>query len=148
MKQLFTIGSSKKTAEKFFTLLSDNDVKCVLDVRLYNSYQLAGFSKYPDIKYFLKKIADIDYISDNMFAPSEDLLTAYREKRINWDDYIERFKQIMEMRGIIDYIETKYKDLNGCCLLCSEDKPDKCHRRLLAEMICENFSEYKLKHLY
>ena len=148
MKQLFTIGSTKKTAEKFFTLLIDNDVRCVLDVRLYNSYQLAGFSKYPDIKYFLKKIANIEYLSDSMFAPSEELLTAYREKRINWDDYTERFTQIMELRGIIDYIENKYGDLNGYCLLCSEDKPDKCHRRLLAEMICEHFGGYELKHLY
>ena len=148
MKQLFTIGSTKKTAEKFFTLLIDNDVRCVLDVRLYNSYQLAGFSKYPDIKYFLKKIANIEYLNDSMFAPSEELLTAYREKRINWDDYTERFTQIMELRGIIDYIETKYEDLNGYCLLCSEDKPDKCHRRLLAEMICEHFGGYELKHLY
>ena len=148
MKQLFTIGSSKKTAERFFDLLSENNVRCVLDVRLYNNYQLAGFSKYPDIKYFLKKIADIEYISDSMFAPSADLLTAYREKRINWDDYTERFTQIMEMRGIIDYIEGKYTDLDGYCLLCSEDKPDKCHRRLLGEMICESFGEYEMKHLY
>lgn len=147
MKQLFTIGSSKKTAEKFFELLSENNIRCVLDVRLYNNYQLAGFSKYPDIKYFLKKIADIEYISDSMFAPSADLLSAYREKKIRWEDYTERFNQIMEMRGIIDYIETKYEDLNDYCLLCSEDKPDKCHRRLLAEMICESFGGYELKHL-
>ena len=147
MKQLFTIGSSKKTAEKFFALLIDNDVKCVIDVRLYNTYQLAGFSKYPDIKYFLKKIANIEYISDSMFAPSADLLSAYREKKISWEDYIERFTQIMEMRGIIDYIGTKYEDLDGYCLLCSENKPDKCHRRLLADMICEHFGEYDLKHL-
>ena len=148
MKHLFTIGSSKKTAERFFDLLSENNIHCVLDVRLYNNYQLAGFSKYPDIKYFLKKIVDIEYISDSMFAPSEDLLTAYRNKQINWDEYTERFIQIMEMRGIVDYIEKRYPDLDSYCLLCSEDKPDKCHRRLLAEMICEHFGEYELKHLY
>lgn len=147
MKQLFTIGTSKKTAERFFALLEDNNVRCVLDVRLFNAYQLAGFSKYPDIKYFLKKIANIDYIDDNMFAPSEDLLNAYRNKKINWDDYTERFTQIMELRGITDYIESKYPDLDRYCLLCNEDKPDKCHRRLLAEMICNNFGEYELTHL-
>ena len=147
MKQLFTIGTSKKTAERFFALLEDNNVRCVLDVRLYNTYQLAGFSKYPDIKYFLKKIANINYINDNMFAPSEDLLTAYRNKQINWDDYTERFTQIMELRGITDYIESKYPDLDRYCLLCSEDKPDKCHRRLLAELIRDNFGDYEIKHL-
>ena len=148
MKQIFTIGSSKKTAEKFFTMLTEHNVRCVIDVRLYNSYQLAGFSKYPDIKYFLKTIANIDYISDSMFAPSSWLLTAYRNKEINWDEYTVNFTQIMELRGIIDYIATKYPDLDGHCLLCSEDKPDKCHRRLLAEMICDTFGEYELHHLF
>ena len=128
-------------------MLSENHVRCVLDTRLYNSYQLAGFSKYPDIKYFLKTIANIEYVSDSMFAPSENLLNAYRNKQINWDEYTERFTQIIEMRGFIDYIEKKYDNLDGYCLLCSEQKPDKCHRRLLAEAICEKFSEYELKHL-
>ena len=147
MKQLFTIGTTRKTAEKFFTLLTDNNVKCVLDVRRYNSSQLAGFSKYPDIKYFLKKISGIDYDKDRIFAPSEDLFNAYRNKHIDWDEYTERFKQVIERQGFIDYITYMYPDLDRYCLLCSEDKPDKCHRRLLAELIRDNFGDYEIKHL-
>ena len=146
MKQLFTIGSSKKTAEKFFTLLEDNNIRCILDVRLKRKSQLIGFCKYPDIKFLLKRVSNIDYIYDDIFAPSEKLFEAYKKKQISWEEYAKIFLE--ENSKLKVYIETYYPDLDKCCLLCSEDKPDKCHRRLLAEMICEHFGEYELKHLY
>ena len=82
-----------------------------------------------------------------MMAPSENLLKAYRDKKINWEEYEEIFNQVMNQRGIVDYIEIKYPDLDKHCLMCNEDKPDKCHRRLLAELISDNFDDFEIIHL-
>ncbi|MEG0566355.1 MAG: DUF488 family protein, partial [Hungatella sp.] len=69
MDKIYTIGFTKKSAEKFFDLLIRNNISIVLDIRLNNTSQLAGFSKFPDIKFFLEKIGGIDYLSDIRFAP-------------------------------------------------------------------------------
>ena len=79
MKTLYTIGFTKKTAEEFFYLLEKNRVATVIDVRLNNTSQLAAFSKFPDIKFFLRKIINTDYIHDLNFAPSENILNRYKK---------------------------------------------------------------------
>ena len=148
MKQLFTIGTAKKSAENFFKFLEYNEVKFVIDVRLNNTSQLCGFSKYPDIKFFLNKISNIEYVVDNQLAPTQDLLMTYKNKNIDWEKYVEEFNKLMKKRDIIRYIKTMYEDLDKYCLLCSEQKPDHCHRRLLAELIRDNFEDYQIVHLF
>lgn len=134
MEKIFTIGFTKKTAQVFFELLKNNRVNMVVDVRLNNTSQLAGFSKYPDIKYFLKQICGIDYISDVKFAPTEQILKDYKAKKISWEDYVLQFDELMDIRKINEYIEVKYSNVpyDNICLLCSEEKPTNCHRSLVA----------------
>ena len=148
MKQIFTIGTSKKRAENFFKFLEYNEVNSIIDVRLNNTSQICGFSKYPDIKFFLNRISNIEYVNDNLLAPTQDLLTAYKNKIIDWSEYVEEFHKLMEERDIVRYIKVIYPNLDKYCLLCSENKPDHCHRRLLAELIRDNFEDYEIVHLF
>lgn len=134
MNTIFTIGFTKKTAQVFFELLKNNKVNTVLDVRLNNTSQLAGFSKYPDIEFFLNEICNINYISDAKFAPTEQILKDYKKKKISWDNYVLEFNKVMDSRKIDEYIEIKYKNYayDNICLLCSEEKHINCHRSLVA----------------
>lgn len=89
-----------------------------------NTSQLAGFSKYPDIEFFLNEICDISYIIDTKFAPTEQILKDYKKKKISWDSYVLEFNKVMDLRKIDRYIKIKYKDYpyDNICLLCSEEK--------------------------
>ena len=147
MNKIFTIGFTKKSAERFFTLLEDNNIWCVIDVRFNNMRQLAGFTKYPDIKYFLNRIANIDYVHDKNLAPSPEILTAYRNKQIDWAGYVDAFNKLMKSRNIINYVTEHYGSFADCCLMCSEEKPDFCHRRILAELLSEQVEELEIIHL-
>ena len=145
---IYTIGFTKKTAEKFFGLISENNIEVLIDVRLNNTSQLAGFAKYPDIEYFSKSFLKIDYIHDITFAPTEELLKNYKSQNINWNEYEETFHQTMTKRKIKDYIKLNYKDFkdHNICLLCSEETADCCHRRLIAEYFSAVFKK-EIKHI-
>ena len=140
MNKIFTIGFTKKTAEEFFSLLEKNSVTEIIDVRLNNTSQLAGFSKFPDIKFFLQKIANINYRHEKIFAPTEDILNNYKKKIIDWADYEKEFEKIMIERNISDYILKNYFYADKICLLCSEVEAKNCHRRLVAEKFSEVFN--------
>lgn len=132
--KIFTIGFTQKTAEQFFQLLVLNQVDILLDIRLNNKSQLAGFAKYPDLRFFLNKIARIVYIHDPMLAPTEQLLKSYRGKEITWEQYETEFETIMKDRKIDQFIQENYMSYtnHNICLLCSEPTVDQCHRRLIA----------------
>ncbi len=138
---IYTIGFTKSSAEHFFSRLIKSNIEVVLDVRMNNTSQLAGFSKYPDIEYFLKSIANIQYMNDINFAPTESILKDYKNKDISWDDYEKRFAVLMDERNIEEYIKKNYDIAlkKNVCLLCSEDKANKCHRRLIAEYFNKAF---------
>lgn len=147
MKKVFTIGFTKKTAEEFFSLLENHEVRKIIDVRLYNSSQLLGFSKYPDIKFFTERILGIDYVQDLKFAPTERILDSYKKKYIDWRGYEEAFAALMAKRNIDDYIKKNYADETNFCLLCTEQSPLTCHRRLVAEKIAEILGDVEIFHL-
>ncbi len=147
MDNLFTIGFTKKTAKEFFEILKQNGVETLLDIRLNNTSQLAGFSKYPDIKYFLGQICNIKYIHDVLFAPLEETLDSYKKKKITWQGYVNQFNETMNNRQINDYINLKYLEKKNLCLLCSEEKADKCHRSLVAEHFTSLKKDFKIIHL-
>jgi uncharacterized protein (DUF488 family) len=137
--KLFTIGFTKKSAKEFFDLLKSNNIKKIIDIRLNNSSQLAGFTKGNDLKYFLEVICNIDYEHDMSLAPTQEILDGYKKKKINWDQYEQLFKNLLITRNSIDTINCKNKnDYDNLCLLCSELSPKNCHRRLVAEYIKEN----------
>lgn len=147
MKKIFTIGSTRKTAEEFFRLLEDNGVEKIVDVRLNNASQLLAFAKYPDIEFFLRRIAGIEYFQDIYFTPTERMLDSYKKKFITWKQYEEAFAALMASRDIDDYIRKNYAGEENYCLLCTEPTPENCHRRLVAEKIKEVFGDVEIVHL-
>lgn len=142
---LYTIGFSQKSARQFFGLLMDNGVKRLIDIRLNNKSQLAGFTKMPDLEYFLKEIADIGYIYLPEFAPTKTILTDYKSKKIKWQEYEERYIGLLNQRQPLAKLDASI--FNNSCLLCSEPAAKHCHRRLAAEYITMAVTGLKIVHL-
>ncbi|NJD68019.1 MAG: DUF488 domain-containing protein [candidate division NC10 bacterium] len=143
--RLFTIGFTKKTARRFFELLRAAGAKRIVDVRLNKVSQLAGFAKKDDLAYFLKEICGMDYVHLPELAPTQEMLDAYKKQRGDWKTYEARFLELMTQRRIEDSVP---KDVvaDGC-LLCSEDKPHHCHRRLVAEYLKQHWGDVDVAHL-
>ncbi|GKX66881.1 DUF488 family protein [Inconstantimicrobium mannanitabidum] len=138
MIKVYTIGFTKKTAEEFFNLLELNNIKVVLDVRLNNVSQLAGFTKGNDLKYFLYKILTVEYLHNTQFSPTKEILMDYKNKVITWGEYEKEFNMLLRKRKLETYIREYLIDkLDSICILCSESEPTFCHRRLVAEYIKE-----------
>ena len=132
---IYTIGFTQKSAEQFFELIKKNRIELLVDVRLNNKSQLAGFSKGTDLAYFLKEICATKYIHCDEFAPTKELLSNYQKGSVSWNEYVEVFDTIMEKRGVYKKFLSRFKDYKKVCLLCSEPTAEKCHRRLVAEKI-------------
>ena len=145
MIKLFTIGFTEKSAETFFDLLKKGGVKKILDTRLNNVSQLAAFAKGRDLKYFAKEIANIEYEHRIDLAPTKELLSDYRNKKVTWEEYQKIYIKTLDDRNILKKID--FNKLDGSCLLCSEHKPDMCHRRLLAEYFRKANKEIEIIHL-
>ena len=143
--KIFTIGFTKKSAESFFTKLQRAGVKRLVDVRLNNVSQLAGFAKQNDLRYFTKAICNIDYVHLPDLAPTKDILNTYKKNKGDWKVYEHNFLELMKIRRIEDKVPREL--LDGGCLLCSEDEPHHCHRRLVAEYIKEKWGEVEIEHL-
>ena len=144
--RLYTIGFTKKNAREFFTLLKKNKVKQIIDIRLNNTSQLAGFSKGEDLKFFLNEFCNIKYTHDTSLAPDKNILDNYKKKKIDWKQYELLFNDLLNKRNIKNDLDAKYnKDLDGSCLLCSEATVDKCHRRLTAEHIKQIYPELNIE---
>lgn len=144
---IFTIGFAQKSAEKFFQILKENNVECLIDVRLNNVSQLAGFTKSKDLQYFLKTIVDADYIHNIKYAPTKDILDDYKKNKISWLEYEIKYRKLIESRKIEQIFQNDIKNYNNVCLLCSEPLPQNCHRRLLAEYLKKQFNKVEVKHL-
>jgi len=144
---VFTIGFTKKNAEKFFDFIKNSNTSTLIDVRLNNLSQLSGFAKRDDLKYFLRELCDVDYIHVPDFAPTKEILNAYKKGEISWEKYEDGFLNLMAKRNIERLVSSI--DIKDGCLLCSEHEPHFCHRRLVMEYLNENTDfEYKVKHLY
>jgi uncharacterized protein (DUF488 family) len=142
---LFTIGFTQKPAEEFFNRLQRAGVKRVIDIRLNNVSQLAGFAKRDDLRYFLKAIGGIDYIHMPELAPTQEIMDNFKKKKGDWSAYEKAFQSLLRQRKPE---ETLLRDLfDNACLLCSEDKPDHCHRRLVAEHLAKTWGGVKIVHL-
>ena len=142
----FTIGFTKKGANKFFTLIKDNNISHIIDVRLNNVSQLAGFAKRDDLKYFLSELCNADYVHLRELAPTKEILNDYKKKIISWEVYEDKFINLMAKRNIERLIDKSLLD-NGC-FLCSEHKPHYCHRRLVINYLNNYFNKtIKVVHL-
>ena len=143
--KIFTIGFTKKSAEEFLTLLQNAGVRRIIDIRLNNTSQLAGFAKAQDLKYFLHAIAEIDYVHIPDFAPTQDILDDFKKKKGSWVEYESKFKDLMENRRIAETAASVLREND--CLLCSEHTPEHCHRLLVAEYLQEQLGNIEVIHL-
>ena len=140
--KIYTIGFTKKNAEQFFSLLEKAKLTTLLDIRLNNVSQLAGYTKKDDLCFFLKRILNVKYIHSIKLAPTKQILDDYKNSKISWDKYEIEYYKLLEERNVKKLFST-IVDLNKetICLLCSEEKANHCHRRLLAEYLKNNLSQ-------
>ena len=143
--KIFTIGFTKKSAEQFFNKLKQPDLFLLVDARLNNVSQLAGFTKKDDLKFFVREICQIDYIHLPELAPTQEILDAFKKNGGDWATYEEQFIALMTTRHIESRIDKNL--LAGGCLLCSESTPEYCHRRLVAEYLKEKWDDVEIHHL-
>jgi uncharacterized protein (DUF488 family) len=142
---IYTLGFTHKSAEEFFDRLTATGVKRVVDIRLNNVSQLAGFSKKKDLEYFLREIGGIEYIHLPDLAPTQDILDEYKKDKGDWSVYEEKFLRLISERKIEENIPCEL--LDHACLLCSEATPEHCHRRLVAEYLKAKWGNVDVVHL-
>jgi uncharacterized protein (DUF488 family) len=144
--EVYSIGFTKKTAEQFFGLLKSAGIRRLLDVRLNNVSQLAGFAKRKDLQYFLREICDAEYVHEPLLAPTKEMLDDYKKRKGSWEEYEHRFLALMAGRRIEERLE---KSILGVptALLCSEPTSDRCHRRLVLEYLQDKWSGLTIHHL-
>lgn len=145
---IYTIGFTQKSAEEFFETIKQKNIKILIDVRLHNSTQLAGFAKKKDLKYFLKVICNCEYAHRKEYAPTKKILDDYKKEKITWYNYELQYNFLMdERKAVEDFKKIYYKIYDTVCLLCAEPTPEHCHRRLLAEKIKEKLDDAEIIHL-
>lgn len=146
MRTIYTIGHTQKSLERFVGLLQEAGVDAVIDVRLRNTSQLAGFAKRDDLAFLLRKGFHIEYEHHPELAPTAEILDAYKAEG-DWPVYEQDFLPLLAERDA----ETLGRELlaryRHPCLLCAEPTADHCHRRLVAEWWAEHIPEVEVVHL-
>jgi uncharacterized protein (DUF488 family) len=142
---VYTIGFTRKRAETFFELIRSTPIERMIDVRLRNVSQLAGFAKRDDLAYFLRELCGVDYLHAPLLAPTDELLDAYKTGHRSWDVYQRQFLDLLASRAVEDELPRDLFD--GGCLLCSEAEPHRCHRRLVAEYLDDRWGDLSIVHL-
>lgn len=147
MIEIYTIGFTEKSASDFFNLLMSHEVREIIDTRINNASQLAGFAKARDLKFLLEKVenANIRYSHNISFAPTKELLSRYRKKEITWEEYELEYVKLLDTRQIAKKVNIE--EFHKKCFLCSEHGPEKCHRRLLAEYLKRVNNDIDIIHL-
>ena len=146
MSAIYTIGFTRKSAEEFFALLTGAGVETLVDIRLHNRSQLAGFAKQDDLAWFARELAGIHYVHAPELAPSQELFNAFKKRGGSWEAFAWGFQKLMEERGSYERFD---RDLlrRSPCFLCSEAAPEHCHRRLVAEALAEREPGIGVVHL-
>lgn len=144
--EIYTIGFTQKSAEQFFGLLRANGIQRLLDVRIHNSSQLAGFTKKTDLAYFLRELCGAEYVHEPQLAPTEELLKGYRHKQISWAGYERIFDGLMRERRAETLFAPEFF-ATPTVLLCSEATAEHCHRRLIAEYLRDQWGDVAIIHL-
>ena len=144
--EIYTIGFTQTTAERFFNRLADAQVKRLLDVRLNNTSQLAGFAKAKDLPYFARELLGCEYRHEPLLAPTQDILDAFKKQRGDWSTYETAFLQLMETRRVHEVFDSESFS-RRTALLCSEATAEHCHRRLVAEFFAKRWPDVRIVHL-
>ncbi len=143
--KLYTIGFTKKSAKVFFEVLKRKNIEQIIDIRLNNTSQLAGFTKKDDLKYFLKELCGIDYYHFKFLAPAKEIRDRYIKSK-DWNIYAKEYIELLEDRRILDKLDKSFFE-RRTCFLCSEPTADYCHRRLLVEYLSEHWDDVEGAHL-
>lgn len=144
-KKLYTIGFTVKSAKEFFTILEENKVEKILDIRLNNDSHLSSFARKKHLPFLLDRILGCKYDHLSILAPTRELFKGYKDGTISWPVYCAIYISILNERQPENMIPEE--QLNNACLLCSEATPKKCHRRLAAEYLAGKFPNIRIKHL-
>lgn len=145
--ELYTIGFTQKSARQFFGLITKHGIRHLLDIRINPSGQLSGFARREDLPYFLQELAGgCQYSYLPILAPTKDLLNDFRENK-DWEQYVGRFEALMDERNIPAALDRSLFENGPSCLLCSEAKPEHCHRRLVAERLGRSWPDVEIIHL-
>ena len=157
--KLYTIGFTKKSASTFFELLRGSGAERLVDVRLHNASQLAGFARggKENLAYLLQEICRMEYVHAPDLAPTKELLDSYRKGECDWDSYEREFVALLNERRILTeglqptegrrIVKRLKATMDNSCLLCSEHEPDHCHRRLVAEYFQRHWGDVEIEHL-
>lgn len=143
--KIFTIGFTKKTARDFFSKLRRPGLERLIDVRLNNISQLAGFSKRDDLAFFCESILNIKYLHLPELAPTAEMLDGFKKHHGDWADYETKFLALLAERKVEEKLDRAI--LDGGCLLCSEPAPGHCHRRLVAEYLNGKWGNVEIEHI-
>jgi uncharacterized protein (DUF488 family) len=144
--EIYSIGFTQKTAEQFFSLLKSAGIRRLLDVRLNNVSQLAGFAKRQDLPFFLEEICRAEYRHEPLLAPTQDILDSYKKKKGSWPEYESKFLALLSERRIEEALDRSLFSI-PTVLLCSEPTPERCHRRLVLEYLKEKWQDLRAIHL-
>jgi uncharacterized protein (DUF488 family) len=144
--EIYSIGFTQKTAEQFFGILKSAGVRRLLDVRLNNVSQLAGFAKRQDLPFFLKEICQAEYRHEPLLAPTQDILDSYKKKKESWPEYESKFLALLSERKVEETLDRSLFSI-PTVLLCSEPTPERCHRRLVLDYLKEKWRDVRAIHL-
>jgi uncharacterized protein (DUF488 family) len=144
--QVYSIGFAKKTAEVFFAMLEEAKVRLLVDVRLNNVSQLAGFTRSKDLEYFLRELCGCGYAHELMLAPTKEMFDAYRNKAISWEELEVAYRALLDDRRVADALDRSIVE-GPAVFLCSEPAPERCHRRLALEYLQEKWGGFDIVHL-
>jgi uncharacterized protein (DUF488 family) len=144
--EIYSIGFTQKSASQFFGALKASHIERLLDVRLNNTSQLAGFAKHSDLPYFLREICDADYEHEPLLAPTQEILDAFKKRRGDWTVYVEAYVSLMRSRKVESAL-AKESFRRRTVLLCSEATPEHCHRRLALEYLQQHWDGIIIRHL-
>ena len=144
--EIYTIGFTKKSAAEFFAALRRAGIRRLIDVRLNNTSQLAGFAKRDDLQFFLRELCGADYHHEPALAPTKEILDAYKKKQISWEEYETRFVDLLVECAAEQAVDRRLFEVPAV-LLCSEPSPNRCHRRLAAEYLAGKWGGMEIVHL-
>jgi uncharacterized protein (DUF488 family) len=143
--EVYTIGFTQKSAQEFFDTLKRNNIGQIVDIRLNNTSQLAGYTKKSDLRYFLRELCGIDYYHFEFLAPTKEIRDQYARSK-DWDIYSREYIELLESRDVLNKLEKSFFE-RRTCFLCSEALPEHCHRRLLTEYLQEHWGDIEVVHL-
>jgi uncharacterized protein (DUF488 family) len=145
--EVFSIGLSGRSAESFFEALRAAEVKRVLDVRLHNTSNLAGYGKAAHLPYLLRELCVAEYEHEPLLAPSAELFDGLKKTRtLSWDDYERGIRDLLAERRVQERLDPgDFAVPTG--LLCACPDAERCHRRIVLEYLDAAWGGLDITHL-